>query len=149
MNSVELRHRLLVGIVISGRRQLALADVHDEENGIEPAADHLREIDLVAEVLGVIPLLREVVRTDVGVRVERDVGARFGGPGPVPGQRHRVHRGGRADAVDVVSGVVERPLQRLPTPLTDPCAVHQEDGAGRRLRRRRHLPVRLQRRLVR
>ena len=72
VHRVELRHRLLVGAVVALRRQRALADVDDEEGGVEPAFDHLRHVDLRLEALRVVLLAREVVRIDVVMRVERD-----------------------------------------------------------------------------
>ena len=72
MHGVELRDRLLVGAVVAFGRQRALADVDDEERGVEAAFLHLRQVDLRVEALGVVLLPREVVRVDVVVRVERD-----------------------------------------------------------------------------
>ena len=42
MHRVELRDRLLVGAVVALRRQRPLADVDDEERGVEAAFLHLR-----------------------------------------------------------------------------------------------------------
>ena len=72
MDRVELRDRLLVGAVVALRRQRSLADVDDEERGVEAALLHLREVDLRVEPLRVVLLPREVLRIDVVVRVERD-----------------------------------------------------------------------------
>ena len=62
MNGIELRDRLLVGVVEAFRRERPLADVDDEEGGVEPAGDHLGQVDLVAEVLRVVAFGGEVGR---------------------------------------------------------------------------------------
>ncbi len=72
LDRVELRHRLLVGAVVTCGRQRALADIDDEEGSVEAAFDHLRQVDLGVEPLGVVLLTREVVRIDVVVGIERD-----------------------------------------------------------------------------
>ena len=72
MHRVELRDRLLVGVVVALRRQRPLADIDDEEGGVEAAFDHLRQVDLRLEALRVVLLPREVVGIDVVVGVERD-----------------------------------------------------------------------------
>ena len=72
MHRVELRDRLLVGAVVAFGRQRPLADVDDEERGVEAALVHLRQVDLRVEPLRVVLLAREVLRIDVVVRVERD-----------------------------------------------------------------------------
>ena len=56
MNGVELRDRLPVGVVITFRRQRALADVDDHERDIHAAFDHLRNIDLRREAHGVVAI---------------------------------------------------------------------------------------------
>jgi hypothetical protein len=50
----------------------ALADVDDEEGGVEAAFDHLGQVDLRVEPLGVVLLGGEVGGRDVVVRIERD-----------------------------------------------------------------------------
>ena len=54
MHRIELRHRLLVGVGVALRRQRALADVDDEEGGVETAFDHLRQVHLRVEPLRVV-----------------------------------------------------------------------------------------------
>ena len=58
MNGVELRDRLLVGVVVAFWGERALPDIDDEEGRIETARHHLRQVDLVAEVLRVVAFRR-------------------------------------------------------------------------------------------
>ena len=75
VDRVELLDRRLVGAVVAGRRERiragALADVDDEEGGVEAALDHLGQVHLVAQVHRVVALGGEVRGADVVVRVER------------------------------------------------------------------------------
>ena len=72
VNGVELRHRLLVGVVKTFGCQRALADVNDHERHVHAAFDHLGQIDLRRQAHLVIAIRREVRRLDVVVSVERD-----------------------------------------------------------------------------
>ena len=72
VDSVELGDRLLVGVVVAFRGERTLSHVHDEERRVEAARHHLRQVDLVAEVLRVVSFRREVASVDVVVRIERD-----------------------------------------------------------------------------
>ena len=56
MDGVELGDRLLVGLVVARWRELTLADIDDEERGVEAALDHLRQVDLRRQVLRVVAL---------------------------------------------------------------------------------------------
>ena len=71
MDGLELRDRLFVRVIVTLGREWTLTDVDDEEGRVEPALEHLRQVDLIAEVLGVVALGREVRWVDVVVRVER------------------------------------------------------------------------------
>jgi hypothetical protein len=72
VNGVELGHRLFIGAVVAFGRQGSLSDVDNEERGIESALAHLRQVDLIAEVLCVVAFRGEVVGVDVVVGIERD-----------------------------------------------------------------------------
>jgi hypothetical protein len=65
-------HRRLVGAVVAFLGERSLADVDDEECGVEPAVEHLGQVDLILEPLRVIPLGGEVCGADVVVGIERD-----------------------------------------------------------------------------
>jgi hypothetical protein len=60
MNGVELGDRLLVRVIVTFRRQRALADEDDHERDIHSAFDHLRQIDLRRQPHFVVAIGREV-----------------------------------------------------------------------------------------
>ena len=72
MDRVEFRDCLLVSAVVALGGERTLPDVDDEERRVEAAGSHLRQVDLIAEILRVVALRREVGDVDVVVRVERD-----------------------------------------------------------------------------
>ena len=56
----------------AARQVLILADVDDQEHGVEPARFHLGEVDLGAQARGVVALAGEDRGVDVDVGVEGD-----------------------------------------------------------------------------
>ena len=72
MHGIELRHGLLVGIVVASRRERPLADIDDEERRIQAAIAHLGQVDLRVEPLRVVFLAREILGFDVVVGIEGD-----------------------------------------------------------------------------
>ncbi len=79
VHGVELLDRRLVGALVAARLegirrglQRRLADVDDQEDGVEAAVDHLRQVDLGLEPLRVVAFGREAGRVDVDVCIERD-----------------------------------------------------------------------------
>ena len=72
MNRFELLDRLPICVGVTLRSELTLPDINDEEGSVETALLHLRQVDLVAEVLRVVVGKSEVAWIDVVVRVEGD-----------------------------------------------------------------------------
>ena len=72
VDGVELDDRLVVGVRVAFRRQVALPHVHDEPCDIEPARFHLGQVHLGRQIHGVVLLGGEVGRVDVVVRVQGD-----------------------------------------------------------------------------
>ncbi len=70
VDRLELRHRVGLRLLVVLRRPLRLADVDDEEGGVEPALAHLGDVDLPLEPLAGIDLLGGEVERDVVVRVD-------------------------------------------------------------------------------
>src|SRR5262249_28584622 len=72
VHGVELCHRLAIRILVAGRRQVALADVGEEEGDVQAALRHLRQVHLRRQAQRVVAVGGEVPRVDVVVRFERD-----------------------------------------------------------------------------
>ena len=70
-------YRRSVGALITRRHERVrvlrfpcLADEYAEEHGVEAAFEHFGQVQLGIEALGVIPLVGEIRRLEVDVRVE-------------------------------------------------------------------------------
>ena len=79
LDGVEFLNRELVGALVTGSgeririlRLPCLADVDAEEQRVEAAVDHIRQIELGFETLRVIALAGQIGRSEINVSVEID-----------------------------------------------------------------------------
>jgi hypothetical protein len=105
MDGVELGDGGTVGVLESGRRQVSLADVDDEERDVETALLHLRQVHLRRQPHRVVARGREGLGIDIVVRVERD------------------------------DSIVNRPRSRCDVLLGERCRRHGNDGGDERCRK--------------